>query len=219
MKTPIAILCSGGVDSAVLAVELAERHAPVHPIYLRHGLRWEDIELAHLQRFLMAVAHPDIRPVTVLDLPVQDLYGQHWSVSGEGVPDASTEDDAVYLPGRNLLFLAKVSVWCERHGVPAIALAPLLGNPFGDNTPEFYASMQQAMQLALGVRIGVMTPYAAYPKAEVIRRGMHLPLHLTFSCMDPQDGAHCGACNKCAERRKAFAASGYRDLTVYAASF
>jgi 7-cyano-7-deazaguanine synthase len=41
-------------------------------------------------------------------------------------------------------------------------------------------------------------------------------LELTFSCIDPQEGEHCGRCNKCAERRRAFATSGLVDRTTYA---
>ena len=50
----------------------------------------------------------------------------------------------------------------------------------------------------------------------MIARGKNLPLHLTFSCIRPVDGMHCGECNKCAERRKGFADAGVRDLTRYA---
>jgi 7-cyano-7-deazaguanine synthase len=38
---------------------------------------------------------------------------------------------------------------------------------------------------------------------------------LTFSCMRPVDGKHCGTCNKCAERRRAFASAGLSDPTEY----
>jgi len=41
-------------------------------------------------------------------------------------------------------------------------------------------------------------------------------LEHTFSCIDPQDGRHCGHCNKCAERRLAFAALEIDDVTEYA---
>jgi hypothetical protein len=46
--------------------------------------------------------------------------------------------------------------------------------------------------------------------------GANLPLELTFSCIDPHCLLHCGRCNKCAERRAAFADAGLADRTVYA---
>lgn len=216
MTDAVAVLVSGGLDSAVLTVDLAKQFAEVHPLYLRHGLHWEDDELRHLREFLEAVNEPRIQPVAVLELPVADVYGNHWSVSGADVPDEATPDEAVYLPGRNLFFLAKAGVWCERHGVPTIALAPLHGNPFADNTDEFYRAMEHVLRMSLGHALDVIRPFSALKKADVIRLGKDLPLQLTFSCISPMNGIHCGRCNKCAERRAAFRAAAVADLTAYA---
>jgi 7-cyano-7-deazaguanine synthase len=152
----------------------------------------------------------------VLDEPVADLYGVHWSVSGNDVPDAASPDAAVYLPGRNLLLLAKSSVWCALSGVPAIALGTLQGNPFADSGAEFFDGFGALIELGLSHQLSVLAPYAGMTKAEVLQRGRHLRLGHTFSCIDPQDGMHCGSCNKCAERRKAFAALSIPDDASYA---
>jgi 7-cyano-7-deazaguanine synthase len=55
-------------------------------------------------------------------------------------------------------------------------------------------------------------------KPDVIRLGLELgvPLELTLSCMNPQEGRHCGRCSKCRERRDAFRAAGVEDHTLYA---
>jgi 7-cyano-7-deazaguanine synthase len=39
---------------------------------------------------------------------------------------------------------------------------------------------------------------------------------LTFSCLAPQGRRHCGRCNKCAERKRAFRQAGIPDPTKYA---
>jgi len=49
-----------------------------------------------------------------------------------------------------------------------------------------------------------------------VRRARALPLHLTLTCLQPHDGLHCGRCNKCEERRRAFAEAGVADTTAYA---
>ncbi|HMX43994.1 MAG TPA: 7-cyano-7-deazaguanine synthase, partial [Elusimicrobiota bacterium] len=68
-KTPAAVLVSGGLDSLALLEWVRERHAPVHPLYVRFGLRWEKAELAALRRQGAARPAPGLRPVTVLDAP------------------------------------------------------------------------------------------------------------------------------------------------------
>jgi len=146
---------------------------------------------------------------------VADLYGEHWSVTGRGVPGAETPDEAVFLPGRNVLLLAKAILWCHLRGVPAVALAPLESNPFPDATPAFFTAYQDVVNRAVGGSVRVLRPYLGLGKTEVMRRGRELPLGLTFSCIRPAGGRHCGACNKCAERRRAFAEAGLADPTAY----
>jgi 7-cyano-7-deazaguanine synthase len=214
-RPALAVLVSGGLDSAVLLAESLRDLPAVHPLYVRNGLSWEAAELHHLRRFLAAVAAPALRPLTVLDLPVADLYGDHWSLSGDGVPGADTPDEAVFLPGRNVLLLCKAMLWCHLRGVPAVALAPLEGNPFPDATPAFFAAYEDAVNTAVGGRVRVVLPYLGLCKVEVMRRGRRLPLALTFSCIRPEGGRHCGRCNKCAERRRAFADAGMDDPTEY----
>jgi 7-cyano-7-deazaguanine synthase len=216
-RDSLVVLASGGIDSAVLVADQASKGEVVHPVYVRFGLAWEKIEEEHLRRFLGAL--PDgrrVQPLVVLDLPVADVYGTHWSVSGVGVPDETTGDEAVYLPGRNLLLLAKTSVWCALHGVERIALGTLRGNPFADSSDEFLSDYRALVAVALGTEVDVVTPFAGLTKTQVLELGNGLPLHHTFSCIAPSGPAHCGRCNKCAERRKAFRDAGVDDLTRYA---
>ncbi|HEY7155323.1 MAG TPA: 7-cyano-7-deazaguanine synthase [Gemmataceae bacterium] len=212
---PLAVLVSGGLDSAVLLAESLQRHPAVWPLYIRFGLFWEAVELHHLRRFLDAVRAPALRALTILEMPVADLYGEHWSLNGVDVPAAGTPDAAVYLPGRNVLLLAKAMLWCHLHDVPALALAPLESNPFPDATADFFADYEAIVNRAIGGSVRVVRPYSEMHKEAVLRRGRHLPLQWTFSCMRPIDGLHCGVCNKCAERKDAFARAGFPDPTAY----
>lgn len=211
----LAVLVSGGLDSAILLAEALERHPAVWPLYIRFGLFWEKVELHHLRCFLEAVRAPALRSLTILEMPVADLYGEHWSLNGVDVPAAGTPDAAVYLPGRNVLFLAKAMLWCHLHDVPTLALAPLESNPFPDANADFFTAYEAIVNRGIGGSVRVVRPYSELPKDAVLRRGRHLPLQWTFSCMSPIDDLHCGVCNKCAERKDAFARAGCADPTAY----
>jgi 7-cyano-7-deazaguanine synthase len=213
----VVVLASGGVDSAVLVADRACQGDMVQPIYIRFGLAWERAEEEHLRRFLDSLP-ADCRALSLvaLEFPVADVYGSHWSVSGAEVPDEDTPDSAVYLPGRNLLLLAKSTVWCALNGFDLLALGTLKGNPFADSGAEFFDGLASLASLALDRPLAVLTPFAGLTKVEVLERGRHLALELSFSCIDPREGEHCGRCNKCAERRLAFAAAGLADRTAYA---
>ncbi|MGH7572128.1 MAG: 7-cyano-7-deazaguanine synthase [Gemmatimonadota bacterium] len=219
-RRSVCVLVSGGVDSAVALAEAVRGPDPVLPVYVRSGLVWEPAEMYWLDRFLPSLPGEALEPLEVLEMPVEDLYGQHWSLTGEEPPDAASPDKAVYLPGRNLLLLAKTGVLAAGRGCRSIVMGPLAANPFPDGRREFFDRMGEALGLAMGRDgpLAIETPLAGLSKPEVIRRGAGLRLDLTFSCLDPTpDHLHCGRCNKCAERMWGFREAGVPDPTEYAA--
>ena len=211
----LAVLVSGGLDSAILVGEAVRAYPAVFPLYIRTGLLWEDTEREYLDRFLAAIRTPALKSLHVLDLPVGDLYGRHWSTTGEDVPGADTPDDAVFLPGRNVLLLSKSLLWCHLHGVPELATAPLGSNPFPDATSAFFDTFAAVVSGAVNGQVTVLRPYAGLHKRDVLRRGRGMPLGETFSCIRPVRGGHCGRCNKCFERQQGFADAGMTDPTRY----
>lgn len=210
------LLLSGGLDSAVLLGVLLEHGHRVVPIYVRTGCAWQDEELLAVRQLLARLARSNLAELVILELPVADLYDDHWSISGRGVPDERTPDEAVFLPGRNPLLLIKPMVWCQLHGVPQLALATLAGNPFDDASPEFFVHFEAMMRQATRACIDVIRPFERMTKRDVMLAGKKLPLELTFSCLAPVDGLHCGQCNKCAERARAFRHLCGDDPTCYA---
>ncbi len=212
------MLFSGGLDSSILLAHLIAQNHRVHPLYVDSQLVWQNEELRWARRFLQAIDAPALQPLVVIKLPLADVYGDHWSITGRGVPRADEPDEAVYLPGRNPLLMIKAQVWCRLHAVERLALGSLRSNPFADASDEFFRQFETAMDHAVSGHVELVRPFAALDKRHVMDLGRKLPLELTFSCLAPTEGAHCGKCNKCAERQHAFLDSGRTDLTRYAAS-
>ncbi len=211
----VAVLVSGGLDSCVLVAALAKEQT-VYPLYIAAGLAWEEEERRAVESFLAAASIPSVQPVEELAVPVTSLYRNHWSVSGEGVPGAETPDEAVFLPGRNILLSSYAAIWCSFRDVHQIAIGSLDDNPFPDASPHFFKSLGDVLGEGLGHPIAVIAPFRALHKHQIIKEYAHLPLELSLSCMAPQGGVHCGDCNKCHERQVAFAEAGVVDKTQYA---
>ena len=212
----IGLLLSGGLDSGILLGTLLSDGRRVRPFYVRSRLIWEPEELGAVGRFLEALSSPLVEDLVLLDLPLADLYEGHWSVTGLDPPDARSPDEAVYLPGRNALLAIKAALWCRLHGIEQLALGVLGSNPFADATAEFFDAFQSAVNCGPGGRLQIVRPFARLNKRDVMERGRRMPLELTFSCIAPSAGLHCGRCNKCGERNDAFRLIGMKDPTHYA---
>ncbi len=210
----VAVLSSGGLDSCAMIGELAKT-STVYPLYVNAGLVWEKEERAALEAFLRAANLPSVQPVQELAVPVSSLYGEHFSVTGKGVPEYDEPDETVYLPGRNILLISLAAVWCSLHDVHRIAIGSLDHNPFPDASPAFFKALAGVLSQGLGYSIEVLAPFRATEKSQVIKEHSNLPLEYSISCMAPKGGVHCGACNKCRERQEAFAEAGVLDRTRY----
>jgi 7-cyano-7-deazaguanine synthase len=224
-----AVLCSSGLDSAVLLADIARRAAvaqshgigatkqKVVPIYVSVGLAWEQEELAMLDRLLATAPFRNVQPVQSLRFDMRDIYPpSHWAIRGEP-PGFDTPDEDVFLEGRNIVLLTKAAIFASRATVATIFIGPLADNPFPDATPEFFETMSHALSIGLAADLDIATPFARMHKSEVIALGRSLgvPLELTLSCMQPRSGVHCGRCSKCRERKNAFSEAGGTDPTHY----
>jgi len=219
----IAVLFSAGLDSAVLLAHAAHESpdAVIQPIYVSTGLAWEREERAMAERYLTALASTAaIQPLASLTVDMRDVYpSSHWAIRGEP-PGYDTPDEDVYLDGRNIVLLSKASVFMARQRIPRIMIGPLAGNPFPDATAVFFETMGRALSIGLDAPITIDAPFVSMKKADVIRlgRALGVPFELTLSCMQPNDGRHCGRCSKCRERIEAFREVGAEDPAKYASA-
>src|SRR2546425_5790124 len=114
MLAELAGVCSAAIHRRRPERDQSRNYERVYPVYVRQGLVWEEAELRALRKFLRAVGAPlvgavprspnaaraptrgapTIQSLTILSLPVRDLYGAHWSTTGRCVPDAATPDEA-----------------------------------------------------------------------------------------------------------------------------
>ena len=217
-SAPIGLLLSGGIDSAVLLAELCRCGRTVRPFYVSMGCVWEEPEFVAVNALLREMESDRIEPLIDFSQPAADLYGTHWSTTGNGTPDDTTPDEAVFLWGRNPLLLIKPMLWCQQNGISELAIGTLASNPFEDASKEFLRKFSDAIEIASGVPVRITQPLSELSKVQLMERTAGVPLDLTFSCLAPAGNLHCGRCNKCAERRGAMACLPQGDPTHYASA-
>ena len=211
----VAVLTSGGVESAVLIADAIRQYERVYPVYVRKGFVWETVELAHLKKFLRQMKVDGLAELMVLELPLQNVYKAHWSFGKNRIPGSRAPDAEVYLPGRNLLLLSLAGLFCSVRKIQTIWMGTLKGNPFKDARAGFLHQMESMLHESLGIPVRIAAPLREFTKGQVIRRWQQLPWEKTFSCLNPVNHRHCGRCQKCGERRAGFRAASVPDPTRY----
>ncbi len=216
----VACLTSGGLDSVVLLFYLKKQYKYIYPIYIKTGLNYETAEIYHLKKIIDHDNREEFKPLTILNFDVRDLYTNHWGINGTNIPGYDSNDESVYLPGRNIILFSKLGVWCYLNNINNIACGHLKGNPFADASENFIELMEKCLSSGLNFDINIIRPFINNEKFEIINLLKNIPLETSFSCINPKLNSkgvyiHCGQCNKCAERIKAFQKASIIDKTIY----
>ena len=150
------VLFSGGLDSAILCVELLATFPSLSPLYPRRplvgsqpSLRWSLPGGHQAQGLESLVVSKSRSPMST---------APHWSTTGSN-PGSETPDEAVYLPGRNLLLTVKAAVWCRLRGIDTLALGSLGSNPFPDSTPGSFAISKRLLNQAMDGDLKLIRPF------------------------------------------------------------
>lgn len=210
----IGVLYSGGLDSAALINHMIQKGYDVWPVYIHCGLPWEKTEIHWAKKFLKSAAHPRLHELSLAKLILENAYAQNWSKTGK-TPGSHSRDAAVFLPARNLLLAIKSILVLSNQNVFQLALATLQGNPFPDSKKSYFHSLEKILSASFRQRISILIPFRNSSKVEIIRKAKNGSLKFSFSCINPKGIFHCGKCNKCAERKRAFKQAGVTDQTVY----
>jgi 7-cyano-7-deazaguanine synthase len=221
---PLAIvLLSGGLDSMVAAALAREAGYRLLALTIDYNQRHR-IELDAALR-IAALLGAERHIVLPLDL---SGFGGSALTDAIDVPKEGLGDEipVTYVPARNTIFLSLALGWAEASGARAmyIGVNALDYSGYPDCRPEFVHAFEELAALATkagveGDRFSVRAPLLHMSKADIAREAARLGLDagLSWSCYDPTpDGKHCGLCDSCRLRSKAFVEAGLPDPTVYA---
>lgn len=214
------LLLSGGLDSTVLAYDLAARGKRIRALYFDLAAYPSIQEIHAVKRACF-----DLR----LPLEIVELRGLI-PMSRGFVPErlAAVDEKDIKASDRFIvpnatgfpILLATAAYYAQVTKINHITLG-IIGEQsrhrpgirsFLDSFSELTASLREEL-----TRVTFDTPFAQTPKAQIVEKGhdLRVPLDRTWTCF--YGGTeHCGKCPGCDERRKAFAAANMQDPTAYA---
>jgi 7-cyano-7-deazaguanine synthase len=123
------------------------------------------------------------------------------------------------VPFRNAIFLSIAVSYAAGLGAHRIFYGAHGADAefYPDCRQKFYKSLEQTARLGTEMNIYIEAPFSGISKSELIKIGtaLSVPFQLTWSCY--LDGEkHCGKCESCMNRKKAFKEAEIPDPTEYA---
>jgi len=213
-KKKCVVVLSGGPDSAVVAYWASKKGYELYPITFNYG----QIAVKENQS-AEKIAESLGTKTKIVDLSaLKGVFGDVTSLCNTNIPLTSEFSQPIIVPFRNAIFLSVAVSYAVSVGANKIFYgAHGSDEPFyPDCRRTFYEAFEKAARLGTGQKISIQAPFSGKRKSEVIRRGAKLgvPFEFTWSCY-LGEGKHCGRCESCVNRKKAFIEAEVPDPTKY----
>jgi 7-cyano-7-deazaguanine synthase len=210
------VVLSGGPDSATVAYWAKAQGYEIYPITFNYGqIAVKETEAA--QKIAQSLG----TTTKIIDLSaLKEIFSGNTSLVSRDIPLTSEFSNPIIVPFRNAIFLSVAVAYTITVGAKYIFYgAQGSDEPFyPDCRRDFYEAFERAARLGTGQDIIIRAPFSSQKKSYLFKKGVELgvPFELTWSCY--LDGAeHCGKCESCVNRKKAFAEAGIADPTKYEA--
>ena len=208
------VVLSGGPDSATVAYWAKQQGYQIYPITFKYG----QIAVKETQA-AQEIAETLGTNTKIIDLSaLKDIFSGATSLVNRDIPLTAEFSAPIIVPFRNAIFLSAAVAYAVTVGAKEIFYgAQGSDEPFyPDCRREFYIAFEKAARLGTCEEITIKAPFSGGKKGDLICEGAKLgvPFELTWSCyLDGEQ--HCGKCESCINRKKAFKESGINDPTKY----
>ena len=225
MFRPKAItVLSGGLDSTV-ATAYCQGKYDIQALTFDYGQKSAQMEIQSARKICenLNIKH------TVIELPWLKNLGHSALTTDEEVPQLEFEELdqkdichetalKVWVPGRNIVFTAIATSYAEDIGAEKIIVGWDLEEAatFPDNSREFLEAYNRVLEIGSISDVIIEAPLIDKNKKEIVQLGVKIdaPIDLSYSCY-MGDEEHCGVCESCMRRKRAFESVGETDKVIY----
>ncbi len=237
MSTAI-VLFSGGLDSTACLYWAKEKYNDIILLSFIYGSKEDEA----IQKTNMKYASLLSTDAKIISLPFlkdfSERAGSSLVISQEKLPvfDSYEQLDkieitqetakSVWVPGRNILFLSLASSFADSFKEPVdIIFGANIeeGETFPDNTLEFVNRMNESIALGCLNKVEIKAPFHDCNKISIIKflTEQEAIIDFSSSCYKVQKWTesdrpiHCGICESCLRRKRAFQLAKITDSTLY----
>ncbi len=225
-------ILSGGLDSTVATLIAKDLGYKITAITFNYGQKAVKREVNSAKKIceILGIKH------IVVDLPFVKQFGKSSLITEKEIPKLKMEEldtkktyetmKSVWVPARNLIMLSIASGFAEALDAEKIFIGinKEEGITFPDNTIEFVEAFNKVLEYGTLNKVEVEAPLYDKTKEEIVKLGAELEkklgvevLKYSYSCYkdNGEDFLHCGKCESCIRRKRAFLMAGIRDKTRY----
>lgn len=213
-KEKCVVVLSGGPDSSTVAYWAKNQGYDVYAISCMYGqIATKEVEYAGRIAERLGIR------LKLVDLSsLKEIFGGATSLCNENIPMTSSFSQPIIVPFRNAIFLSIAVSYAVAIGATKVFYgAQGSDEPFyPDCRKEFYKSFETAAKLGTDQDIIIEAPFSNIPKSGIVKSGSELdvPFELTWSCY-LNGSKHCGKCESCINRKKAFREAEVKDPVEY----
>ena len=214
MAKKCVVILSGGPDSVTSAYWAKKQLYDVYSLTFDYGQKAKvEIERAVEIAETLGVKNK------VIDLTsLSDIYKGITSLVDKSITVTEEFTDPIIVPFRNGVFIAIAVAYANSIGASHIFYGAHASDEqfFPDCRREFYEAFEKTARLGTESDIQITAPYGNVPKSAIIKEAVNLgvPLQNTWSCY-LEGPVHCGRCESCNNRKRAFKEAGVDDPTLY----
>ncbi|NLE04968.1 MAG: 7-cyano-7-deazaguanine synthase QueC [Crenarchaeota archaeon] len=214
MTKKCVIVLSGGLDSTTVAYWAKSQKYKLHALTFKYGqIANREINCA------IEIATQLCASIKIIDFSsLKEIYSGVTSLVDEKIPLTKKFSHPIVVPFRNAIFLSTAVAYAQSIDAKHIFYGAQGSdaNNYPDCRKEFYKAFEKAAQLGTESNILIEAPFSNVTKAELLLKGVELkvPFNKTWSCYREGD-FHCGECESCLNRKKAFKEAKIEDPTKY----
>lgn len=217
------IVFSGGIDSICTASYLKSKYE-LYGISFSYGQKANQ-EISASKSFAKKLK---LKKQKIVDIGfMKQLYGESNALTSKKRKIPSKFEYSIVVPIRNAIFLSVASAWAYTLGASIVAYGAHTGDKnYPDCRPMFTKKLESAfnqgeidgIKSGLRNKIKIWSPYVeGISKSELLQIGIKTlgdSIFKTWSCYESKK-YHCGVCESCNNRKKAFEQAEIKDKTMY----
>ena len=215
---------SGGLDCTVATSAYANDY-DIHAITFNYGQKSFKQELKASKEICKKLNWTH----EVIDLPWLSKISTSSLNTSEDIPEVKEDElddlekskssaSSVWVPARNMVFTSIATSYAESIGAEIIIVGwdREEAATFPDNSKEFLNAFNELIEIGSPDNIKIEAPAIDLNKEEIVELGVKVgaPMELSYSCYAGRE-KHCGVCESCMRRKRAFKKLKIDDPTEY----